>query len=110
MTAAATILAGDSPVDGAVDLTPPSPVTLADFASAASALTGRHVDRGVVDDEKWVADEVANGAPEAVARFTLSMFQATRSGHFAQSDPMLSRLLGREPRSVADQLAEQLAS
>lgn len=107
--AAATILAGDSPVDGAVDLTPPSPVTLADFASVASALTGRHVDRVVVDDEKWVADEVANGAPEAVARFTLSMFQATRSGHFAQSDPTLSRLLGREPHSVADQLAEQLA-
>jgi hypothetical protein len=37
------------------------------------------------------------------------MFQATRSGHFAESDRTLSRLLGREPRSIADQLAGQLA-
>ncbi|MFD2796888.1 NAD(P)H-binding protein [Promicromonospora vindobonensis] len=108
--AAAAILVGDSPFDGPVDLTPSSPATLADFASVASELTGRHVDRIVVDDEKWVADEMENGIPEAAARFTLSWFQATRSGHFAQSDPTLSRLLGREPRGVADQLADHLAS
>ncbi|WP_253705529.1 NAD(P)H-binding protein [Brachybacterium sp. P6-10-X1] len=107
--AAAAILAGDSTFEGPVDLTPPSPVTLADFASAASALTGRHIERVVVDDEEWVADEIAHGTPEAAARFTLSMFQATRSGHFAQPDPTtLSQLLGREPRSAADQLAEHI--
>ncbi|WP_423462173.1 NAD(P)H-binding protein [Promicromonospora sp. MS192] len=103
--AAAAILTSDSPFDGPVDLTLPSPVTLEDFASAASELTGREVRRMVVDDEEWVADEMANGVPEAAARFTLSMFQATRSGHFASSDPTLVRLLGRAPRSVADQLA-----
>lgn len=107
--AAAAILAGDAPLDGPVDLTLPSPVTLADFASAASELTGRRVDRIVVDDEQWIADEMANGTPEAIARFTLSMFQATRSGHFAQPDSTLSRLLGREPRSVVEQLAAQIA-
>lgn len=106
--ATAAILTSGSPFEGPVDLTLPSPVTLADFASAASELTGRHVDRVVVDDEKWVADETANGIPEAVARFTLSMFQATRSGHFADSDPTFSQLLGREPRGVAEQLADQI--
>lgn len=107
--AAAVILAGDSPFDGPVDMTLPTPVTLADFASAASALTGRRIERVVVGDEEWVADEVAQGTPEAVARFTVSMFQATRSGHFATTDPTLSQLLGREPRSVADQLEDHIA-
>lgn len=103
--AAATILTGDAPLEGPVDLTPSSPVTLADFAAAASELTGRHVERLVVEDEQWVAGETENGVPEAAARFTLSMFQATRSGHFARTDSTLARLLGREPRSIAEQLA-----
>lgn len=104
--AAAAILTTDDPFDGPIDLTLPEPVTLADFAAAASELTGHQIDRIIVDDETWVADETANGVPEAVARFTLSMFQATRSGHFSSSDPTLSRLLGRKPRSITDQLAD----
>lgn len=108
--AAATILTGDTPFDGPVDLTLPAPVTLADFAAVASDHTGRRIDRVVIDDEEWIAGEMANGTPEAIARFTLSMFQATRTGHFAQSDPALSQLLGREPRSAADQIADRVAS
>ena len=107
--AAAAILTEHSPLDGPVDLTLPRPVTLADFAAAASELTGRRVERIVVGDEEWVATEVANGVPEQAARFTLAMFQATRSGHFSQSDPTLARLLGREPRNIAEQLADQVA-
>ncbi|SDS41657.1 Uncharacterized conserved protein YbjT, contains NAD(P)-binding and DUF2867 domains [Brevibacterium sandarakinum] len=105
--AAARILTSDEPFDGPVDLTPPTSVTLADFAEQASELSGRHVERIVVDDEKWVVGEIAAGVPEAAARFTLAMFQATRSGHFAQPGLTLSRLLGREPRSIADQLAAE---
>ena len=104
--AAATILTTGDPFEGPIDLTLPESVTLANFAVAASELTGRRIDRVTVDDEKWVADEVATGVPEAVARFTLSMFQATRSGHFADSDSTLSRLLGREPRGITDQLTD----
>ena len=102
--AAAAIITGESPVDGPIDLVLPSPVTLADFASTASEISGFDVERVVVDDDEWVAREIADGTPEPVARFTLSMFQATRSGHFAQSDPALSQLLGRSPRSIADHL------
>ncbi|WP_449278940.1 SDR family oxidoreductase [Leucobacter sp. GX24907] len=106
--AAATILTGAPQASGPVDLTLTTPITLADFASEASDLTGRQIERIVVDDEEWLADEVTSGVPEQVARFTLSMFQATRSGHFSQSSPELSRLLGKEPRSIAKQLADHV--
>lgn len=102
--AAAAILTADDPFDGPIDLTLPQPVTLADFAASASEITGRQIDRIVIEDEKWVSDATTSGMPEAVARFTLSMFQATRSGHFSGADPTLSRLLEREPRSITDQL------
>ena len=105
--AAAAILTSDPQPVGPVDLTLPTPITLTDFASAASDLTGRRIERVVVDDEEWVAEEMANGVSAEVARFTLSMFQATRSGYFSQSKPTLARLLGREPRSVAEQLADE---
>lgn len=108
--AAAAILVGDGGFDGVVDLVPDRPVTLADFAAAASDLTGEPVQRIVVDDEEWVAGEVDAGAPEAAARFSLSMFRATREGHFSGSDPTLTRLLGRAPRTPADMLAEDLAA
>ncbi|UPK74124.1 NAD(P)H-binding protein [Nocardioidaceae bacterium SCSIO 66511] len=104
--AAAAILTDDDPVEGPVDLTLPCPVTLADFAASASEITGRRITRLVVDDETWVAEATASGVSEAAARFTLSMFQATRSGHFSGSDPTLTRLLGRRPRSITDQLKD----
>ncbi|MBK1783739.1 NmrA family NAD(P)-binding protein [Prauserella cavernicola] len=107
--AAAAILTGDTQFDGPVELTPATPVTLDDFASAASELTGRSIERVVVDDEQWIAEELANGTPEAAARLTLSMLQATRTGYFAHVDPLLAQLLGREPRNVADQLSDHIA-
>lgn len=106
--AAAAILTADRSFDGPVDLVPSPPVSLADFAAAASQLTGRRIERTIVEDETWVAQEVALGTPEPAARFALSMFRATRSGHFAHSDPTLSRLLGRTPRSAAEMLAEHV--
>lgn len=106
--AAAVILAGERSFDGPIDLTTTRPVTLEDFARTASEQTGRTVERVIVDDEQWVADEIASGTPEPVARFTLSMFQATRTGHFAHVSPLLAELLDREPRSATDQLADEL--
>ncbi|GAA3531003.1 NAD(P)H-binding protein [Amycolatopsis ultiminotia] len=102
--AAAVILAGDRAFDGPVTLSAPA-ATLDDFAEAASELTGRTVERVVVEDEQWVTEQIANGTPEFVARLTLTMFQAARSGYFAGHNPLLAELLGREPRSAAEQLA-----
>ncbi|MFE1168561.1 NAD(P)H-binding protein [Nocardiopsis sp. NPDC058789] len=106
--AAAAVLSGDRSFDGAVTLVAEEAVTLDDFAGIVSELSGRSVERVVVDDEQWVADQEARGVPEQAARFTLTMFRATREGYFAERDPLLGELLGRAPRSVADQLAAQM--
>ncbi|MFJ9620937.1 hypothetical protein [Streptomyces sp. NPDC101181] len=45
-----------------------------------------------------------------MARMTLTTFQAAREGRFAGVDPLLAELLGREPRSVTDQLADANAA
>lgn len=102
--AAAVILAG-RPADGPVTLTAPTAVTFEDLAAIATDRTGRAVERVVVDDEHWVADRVAAGAPEAMARMLLTFFTAARRGDFAETGPRLGELLGREPRPVADELA-----
>ncbi|TVT09847.1 NmrA family NAD(P)-binding protein [Amycolatopsis bartoniae] len=107
--AAAVILAGERAFDGPVTLTASRAVTFDDIAGIASEVTGRRVERVVVEDERWVADQVAHGTPETTARMLLTFFQAARQGHFAGTDPLLGQLLGREPRTVADLLAERVA-
>jgi NAD(P)H dehydrogenase (quinone) len=102
--AAAVILAART-FDGPVTLTAGEAVTFDDIAAIASSLTGHTVKRVVVDDEEWVAERVAQGSPEFMARFLLSVFQAARAGGFAGVDPLLGELLGRPPRTVADHLA-----
>jgi hypothetical protein len=71
----------------------------------ASKAGGREVERVTLDDEAWVADKAGGGMPEAMARMTLTTFQAARQGRFAGVGPLLAELLGREPRGVADQFA-----
>jgi NAD(P)H dehydrogenase (quinone) len=105
--AAAVILAGDRQFDGPVTLTASAAVTFAEIAEIASELTGRDIQRVVVDDEDWVAEQVAQGTPELMARFMLGFYQAARQGHFAGVDPLLGELLGRQPRTVRDLLADQ---
>jgi hypothetical protein len=40
----------------------------------------------------------------------LGFFQAARAGQFAEVSPLLGELLGREPRTVRDLLAERAAA
>jgi NAD(P)H dehydrogenase (quinone) len=108
--ATAVILVGQQPFDGPVTLTADAAVTFDDIAGIASELTGRDIPRVVVDDDKWVAEQVAHGTPEQRARFTLGFFQAAREGRFAGVDPLLGDLLGRKPRTVRDLLAERTAA
>jgi len=107
--ATAVILAGDHSFDGPVTLAAPSAVTFDDLAEIASDLTGRTIERVVVDDEQWVADQIAVGVPEHLARLLLTWYQAARAGYFAETGPLLAELLGREPRTVADRLAAGIA-
>jgi NAD(P)H dehydrogenase (quinone) len=104
--AAAVILAGDRHFDGPVTLTASAAVTFDEIAQIASELTGRDIHRVVVDDDNWVAEQVAQGTPEPMARLMLGFYQAARQGHFAGVDPVLGELLGRQPRTVRDLLAD----
>ena len=42
-----------------------------------------------MDEDEWVAAQIAQGTPEFVARFTLGMYQAAQKGYFAGADPLL---------------------
>ncbi|UMP00046.1 hypothetical protein [Amycolatopsis sp. EV170708-02-1] len=109
-TQRSVILAGDRSFDGPVTLAAPSAVTFGDLAEIASDLTGRTIERVVVDDDQRVADQLATGVPEQMARLLLTWYQAARAGHFAETGPVLAELLGREPRSVTDRLATHIAT
>lgn len=108
--AAAIILATHGGYDGPVTLTADAAPTFADLAQVASDLTGRSIAIAVVGPDRWVADQIADGQPESMARFTLGMYQAAEQGFFAGTDPLLRTLLGREPRSARGVLAHQPAS
>ena len=108
--AATVILAGERHFDGPVTLTASAAVTFDEIAGIASELTGRDIRRVVVDDDKWVAEQAAHGTPESMARFLLGFYQAAREGRFAGTDPLLGDLLGRQPRTVRDLLADPSAA
>jgi uncharacterized protein YbjT (DUF2867 family) len=108
--AAAAILAGDRSFDGPVTLTAREAVTFDDIAAVASRISGRAFKRIVVDDEQWIADKIAAGTPEAMARMTLTYFQAARGDRFAQVTPTLAELLDHEPHTIADQLSDSIAA
>jgi hypothetical protein len=57
-------------------------------------------------EEDWLAAQIAQGRPEFVARLLLGFYQAARRGDFAGVDPLLSRLLDREPHTVPDLLTQ----
>ncbi|MFJ3886286.1 NmrA family NAD(P)-binding protein [Streptomyces rubrogriseus] len=103
--ATAAVLAGDRRFDGPVNLTARAALTFDDLAEIASDLTGRTIERVVLDDDRWIADQVATGVPEQMARLMLTYYQAARAGYFAEADPLMAELLGREPRTAADRLA-----
>ncbi|WP_138757852.1 NmrA family NAD(P)-binding protein [Modestobacter altitudinis] len=104
--AAAVVLASNGAHGGPITLTAGAAPTFEEVAALASELSGRTVERVVVGDDEWVAAQVAAGQPEFVARFLLGMYQAADQGFFAGVDPLLGELLGREPRTVRDLLAE----
>jgi uncharacterized protein YbjT (DUF2867 family) len=106
--AAAIILTGQHPFDGPVTLTARRAVTFGDIATTAAELAGRDITRVVIDDEQWLADRIAAGTPEQMAHILLQFFHAARSGHFAETGPLLAELLRHEPRTVADLLTDRI--
>ena len=87
--AAAVILASERPFDGPVTLTASAAPTFGDIAGIASELTGRDIQRVVLEDEEWVAGQLDQGTPEMMARMQLGFFQGARAGGFAEVTPLL---------------------
>lgn len=102
--AAALILTSDRAYEGPTTLTASAAPTFAEIAEIASELTGRPIRPAVLDAEEWIAARTSTGQSEFAARFLLGMYQAAAAGHFATVDPLLAELLGREPRTVREQL------
>lgn len=102
--AAAAIIATNGAHDGPITLTAGAAPTFDDVATLASDVAGRTIRRVVMEVDEWVAAQVFGGQSEFVARFMLGMYQAAADGYFAGVDPLLGELLGREPRSVRDEL------
>ncbi len=107
--AAAVILASNGAYEGPTTLTASTAPTFQAIAAIASELSGRTIERVVMTQGEWVATQVAAGQQEFMARFMLGMYQAAHDGYFAEVDPLLGTLLGREPRTVRDLLAQPTA-
>lgn len=102
--AAALILASDGTYDGPITLTAGSAPTFSEIAVICSEIVGRDVGVRVVDEDEWLASQLSQSAPENRARFTLGIFRAASEGKFAGVDPLMAKLLGREPHGVRDVL------
>jgi NAD(P)H dehydrogenase (quinone) len=103
--AAALILASNGSFNGPTTITASAAPTFEELAAVASGVAGRTIAFEQMDPEAWVAAQVAAGRPEFMARFTLGMFQAAEGGFFADTDPLLGTLLGREPQTARDALS-----
>jgi uncharacterized protein YbjT (DUF2867 family) len=107
--AAAVILASDGTYNGPTTLTANAAPTFEDIARIASELTSREIAFEAIEEDAWIAAQVAAGQEEFVAQFMLGMYQAADKGFFAGVDPLLSDLLGREPQTVRDLLTTPAA-
>lgn len=97
--------ASDSPYDGPTTLTAGAAPTFEEIAEIASELTGHTVELVVTDEEEWMASQLAQGTQEFMARFQLGFYRTARQGGFASVDPLLGKLLGREPQTARDVLS-----
>jgi hypothetical protein len=104
--AAAIVIASNGAYDGPTTLTAGSAPTFHDVAVIASHLIGEEVTCVVTDPDEWIEAQVAEGMQEFMASFTLGIYLAAAEGRFAGVDPLLGELLGREPQTVRDLLAQ----
>ncbi|AXX31251.1 NAD(P)H-binding protein [Actinosynnema pretiosum subsp. pretiosum] len=104
--AAALALTGDAPTGRTAPLTAGEALDAGGIAELASSVTGRAIRRVVVSDERYHADLVGHGVPEAGATMLVGLFAAARRGDFATADPTLTTLLGRPPTRLGAVLAE----
>jgi NAD(P)H dehydrogenase (quinone) len=102
--AASRILLSNGAYDGPTTQTARDALTFTEIARIASEVTGREIRTRILNEEEWVAAQLASGQPEFVARFMLGMYQAAAGDFFAGANPLLRELLEREPHTVRELL------
>ncbi|GAA4877136.1 NmrA family NAD(P)-binding protein [Actinomycetospora straminea] len=107
---AVAVLAGADHDGRTYELTGPAAVTGDDVARELTALLGRRVDYVPVTDEVATAGLLAAGVPAWSARGTVAVFGELRRGAQSEASDVVRVVTGREPRSLADFLADHVAA
>ena len=89
-------------------LTGSQSLDLADLAAIASERQVQPVHRQIISDEDFRAKMAARSVPGHVVGIMLGFYLASRQGEFAAVDPTLERLLGRNPISMRDMIADKV--
>ncbi|WP_223645331.1 SDR family oxidoreductase [Corallococcus sp. EGB] len=107
--AAAVILANEGRFDGPTPpLTASQALDFGDLCDIASGLLGRPIRRSIVPEAEMRATLEAFGVPAPRVGIALGLYRAAHAGEFAAVDPALRQLLGREPTSMRELLADKL--
>lgn len=92
-----------------VTLTGTHPTTLTSLARTVSTILHRRVTLQFAPEDAFVQFMIQTGKlPEETIRGAVTTFQALVRGELARADPLLSELLGREPKRVEETVEEVL--
>jgi NAD(P)H dehydrogenase (quinone) len=80
-------------------------VTYPELAKLASELTGRKVEYVAVTPEERIAQMIAAGTPEPIAKIMVSSQVAISQGKMGVPTTAVKELTGREPMSVREYLS-----
>src|ERR1700722_2549109 len=108
--AAAAALASSDTDNKTWNITGPDLVTYAELAKLASELTGRPVTFEAVTPEERVAQLIAAGTPEFIAKLLVSSQMAIALGKMGTPTTAVKELTGREPTSVREFLSSNRAA
>jgi NAD(P)H dehydrogenase (quinone) len=108
--AAAAALASTDASNKTWNVTGPDLVTYTELAKLSSELTGRPVSFEAVTPEERVAQLIALGTPEFIAKLLVSSQMAIAEGKMGTPTTAVKELTGREPMSVREFLAANKAA
>ena len=100
--AAAAALASSDSSNKTWNITGPDLMTYAELAKLASDLTGRPVSFEAVTPEERVAQLIAAGTPEFIAKLLVSSQKAIAEGKMGTPTTAVKELTGREPMTVRE--------
>ncbi|UJW31885.1 SDR family oxidoreductase [Saccharothrix sp. AJ9571] len=107
--AAAAVLAGDGHENAVYELGAPVSYSAADWAAALSEATGREITFTAITAEQAVEQFTAAGLPEPLIEVLVDSGRAIAGGDLDLPSPELTKLIGREPVTLREWIATQVA-